>query len=145
MYNDKGEYVDRYENLSFVSPRYITFSHVNADFEIYNAQIGSNTSFSNFLLIPSHSLYMKDTLPANQRTNTCKWNMPTPTREGYTFMGWNTRIDGLGKMYTSADPFPTEDTILYSQWKYGTAPPIYVGSTKALRMYVGATEVSKIV
>ena len=43
---------------------------------------------------------------------------PNPTRQGYTFAGWNTKADGSGTTWTSSDfgKKLTERTILYAQW-----------------------------
>lgn len=42
----------------------------------------------------------------------------TPTREGYTFSGWNTSSDGSGAQYQPGKPFSElyQDTTLYAQW-----------------------------
>ncbi|MET3507503.1 S-layer homology domain-containing protein [Halalkalibacter oceani] len=38
-------------------------------------------------------------------------------REGYTFDGWTTSMDGSGTVYREGDTFPiTEHTVLYAQW-----------------------------
>jgi len=45
-----------------------------------------------------------------------------PTREGYTFAGWNTAADGSGTDYASEAtyPLPTSGTdTLYAQWTAG--------------------------
>ena len=40
-----------------------------------------------------------------------------PTREGYTFMGWNTQADGMGTSYAPGASYTTEaDVTLYAQW-----------------------------
>jgi uncharacterized repeat protein (TIGR02543 family) len=39
-----------------------------------------------------------------------------PTRNGYTFAGWNTKSDGTGDTYDFTKPV-TENTVLYAQWK----------------------------
>ena len=46
-----------------------------------------------------------------------------PTRDGYTFAGWNTASAGTGTQYASAATFamPAEDVTLFAQW---TAVPI---------------------
>lgn len=45
-----------------------------------------------------------------------------PTRENYTFTGWNTAADGSGTRYSAKDPITlTDDTILYAQWTANTA------------------------
>lgn len=41
----------------------------------------------------------------------------TPTREGYTFNGWNTKPSGSGTSYSAGDTFTIDaDTTLYAQW-----------------------------
>ena len=43
--------------------------------------------------------------------------LPTPTRTGYTFGGWNTKSDGTGTNYAAGASFkPTAATTLYAQW-----------------------------
>ncbi|SHH61937.1 Listeria/Bacterioides repeat-containing protein [Anaerosphaera aminiphila DSM 21120] len=40
------------------------------------------------------------------------------SKAGYTFKGWNTKIDGSGIFYSAGDTFKmTENTILYAQWE----------------------------
>ena len=46
-------------------------------------------------------------------------SLPTPTRSGYTFKGWNTERDGTGDMITN-DTIFTADTIVYAQWEVAT-------------------------
>ena len=44
--------------------------------------------------------------------------LPTATREGYRFMGWNTKSDGSGINYfAGAAYYPTANITLYAQWK----------------------------
>jgi uncharacterized repeat protein (TIGR02543 family) len=44
--------------------------------------------------------------------------LPTPTRSGYTFTGWNTKSDGSGTTYKAGASYkPTANTTLYAQWK----------------------------
>lgn len=78
---------------------------------------GREITFSNFRIYPYGYEYMKDSVPAAERTDVASWSMPTPTRAGYNFLGWNTKPDGSGTTYTSSSAFPTDDLILYSQWK----------------------------
>ena len=41
-----------------------------------------------------------------------------PTRQGYTFMGWNIEQDGSGAEWNFKEtPMPGSDVILYAQWK----------------------------
>ena len=42
-----------------------------------------------------------------------------PTKEGYTFIGWNTEADGSGTHYEDGEVItPTEDMHLYAEWGY---------------------------
>ena len=44
-----------------------------------------------------------------------------PTKEGYTFAGWNTQEDGTGTTYKAGDTYKGElITTLYAQWKIAT-------------------------
>lgn len=51
-----------------------------------------------------------------------------PTREGYHFIGWNTRPDGTGTSYQPGDNFiaPEGDVTLYAQWEEDNTPIIIV-------------------
>ena len=51
----------------------------------------------------------------------------TITREGYEFIGWNTKADGSGTTYANkANITATANTTLYAQWKYIATPNISV-------------------
>ncbi|MDR3189076.1 MAG: InlB B-repeat-containing protein, partial [Prevotellaceae bacterium] len=44
-------------------------------------------------------------------------HLPTPTRRGYTFTGWNTQINGSGTAYTASTLYSVSgNTTLYAQW-----------------------------
>lgn len=44
-------------------------------------------------------------------------DLPTPTRSGYIFLGWNTKADGTGTTYTKDTVYKVAgDTTLYAQW-----------------------------
>lgn len=49
-----------------------------------------------------------------------------PTREGYNFVGWNTRPDGTGTSYQPGDSFTTPEgnLTLYAQWEENNNPII---------------------
>ena len=45
-------------------------------------------------------------------------SMPTPTREGYTFLGWSTNKNTSGLLLRTGDEMVVEkDTTLYAEWK----------------------------
>lgn len=49
-----------------------------------------------------------------------KTNVPNtvPTREGYTFTGWNTQADGKGTAYAAGSEIQIKDNVtLYAQWE----------------------------
>lgn len=47
--------------------------------------------------------------------------MPTPTRDGYTFIGWSTEQNGSGMVLrTGEELFVEKDTTLYALWKENT-------------------------
>lgn len=78
---------------------------------------GNINTFSNFRIYPADCPYMSNSVTAAERTGRSGQAMPTPTREGYTFKGWNTKPDGSGTTYTSSSAFPSNDLVLYSQWE----------------------------
>ena len=59
--------------------------------------------------------------PASGTTNAAGklTSLPTPTRSGYTFNGWNTKQNGTGTTVTSETTF-TENTTVYAQWEVAT-------------------------
>lgn len=103
-------------NRVFTAPSGSVKAQIRVD-----ANGASNTvSYSNFRIYPADCEYMSDSVSAAERTDIGSWNMPMPTRSGYTFVGWNTKPDGSGTTYTSSSSFPAEDMTLYSIWQ---APP----------------------
>ena len=59
--------------------------------------------------------------PASGTTNAAGklTSLPTPTRDGYTFKGWNTKQNGTGTTVTEETTF-TENTTVYAQWEVAT-------------------------
>ena len=59
--------------------------------------------------------------PASGTTNAAGKlsTLPTPTRDGYTFKGWNTKQNGTGTTVTEETTF-TENTTVYAQWEVAT-------------------------
>lgn len=99
---------------------------------------GNTVSYSNFRIYPVEFEYMGTTVSASDRSNTLSWDMPTPVRNGYTFIGWNTEPDGTGIAYSSTSSFPKDDIILYSQWVNASCP--YVGMANDIKVYCGTKE-----
>jgi uncharacterized repeat protein (TIGR02543 family) len=56
------------------------------------------------------------TAPATTVTN---FPHPNPTRNGYTFTGWNTQADGSGTGFTTTTPVSADITV-YAQWTGNT-------------------------
>ena len=100
------------QGASFTAPEGATQAVIRVDANGEN----NTVSFNNFRIYPANYDYMSQSVLASNRSNMGVWNMPTPTRTGYTFTGWNTKPDGSGTNYNSSNSFPTGDLILYSQW-----------------------------
>lgn len=116
--NDWGDftYVPSVNKVNFT--RSTNFLSVRCDIIDGNAS-GKVVTFSNFRMYPTNRPYMSNSVTAAERTGRGGQAMPTPTREGYTFKGWNTKPDGTGTTYTASN-LPTDDIILYSQWTVKT-------------------------
>lgn len=95
-----------------------TKSYISIRCDVVGA--GTVVNFSNFRIYPADCPYMSNSVSATDRTDVASWSMPTPTREGYTFKGWNTKPDGSGTTYTSSSAYPSSDLVLYSQWAIKT-------------------------
>ena len=77
----------------------------------------NTVTYDNFRIFSSNYNYMSDSVSAIERTDAILWSMPTPTRNGYKFLGWYTQFNGGGSKYTSSSTFPTTDLVLYSHWE----------------------------
>lgn len=103
-----------------------------------DANGASNTvAYTNFRIYPADCGYMSSSVVAAERTDTGSWSMPTPSRAGYTFVGWNTKPDGSGTAYTSSSAFPPEDIVLYSIWQ--ALPPKFT----SVAMTYGGKQISE--
>lgn len=74
-------------------------------------------TYSNIRIYPANCSYMGSTLAVDDRIDKAQWSMPTPTRDCYKFLGWNTKEDGSGKFYTASDAYPADHLVLYSIWQ----------------------------
>lgn len=137
IYDNNQEPIDSGKVLYYASginARIEVYEDCYLQFDIVNTTTGSKVTYSNFVMCPVDYEYMLTTLPASKRAQSGKWNMPTPTRKGYKFKGWNTQPNGSGTTYTSNMSFPTEDLVLYSQWEQ--VANVFVGS-RLVDVYVG--------
>lgn len=70
----------------------------------------------------------------NVSINQVVGSLPTPpTRDGYTFVGWNTQDDGDGSVFTATTPV-TQNLPVYAQWTLpgpDTTRPYILSSTPA--------------
>lgn len=70
--------------------------------------------------------------------------LSTPTRDGYTFLGWYTAADDGTKVGDGGASYtPTGDITLYAHWINNAIKLIYLGN-KAASFYLGQKPVSKI-
>ena len=66
--------------------------------------------------------------------------VPTTTRTGYVFEGWNTEPDGSGTTYQNNDKFTlNEDTTLYAMWSKGYNRLIVNKKDESNNVLAGAT------
>lgn len=105
---------------------------------------GTVVNFSNFRIYPADCPYMSNSVLAVERTDVAAWSMPTPTRDGYIFKGWNTALDGSKTAYTSSSAFPADDTVLYSQWESAKINKIYIDTLQPKEIYFGTALVKEI-
>lgn len=107
---------------------------------------GTVVNFDNFRIYPADCPYMGSTVSAVERTDINAWSMPTPTRDGYRFLGWFTQPNGGGVKYTSSSAFPSggADLVLYSHWEIAKINKIYVGTSQPKAIYIGTQEVKEV-
>ncbi len=107
---------------------------------------GTVVNFDNFRIYPADCPYMGSTVSAIERTDINAWSMPTPTRDGYRFLGWFTQPNGGGVKYTSSSAFPSggADLVLYSHWEIAKINKIYVGTSQPKAIYIGTQEVKEV-
>jgi uncharacterized repeat protein (TIGR02543 family) len=60
-------------------------------------------------------------------------DLPTPTRAGYTFTGWNNRANGAGKSYAKDTVYRTTANVtLYAQWDAAQCSVVFISNGSAL-------------
>ena len=72
---------------------------------------------------------------------------PTPTRDGYAFMGWNTEADGSGVSYKPEDYLTTTNqplTKLYAQWGKKADDTVYTVSCDTSLTYTGEKQTPSV-
>lgn len=113
------EFSGAWSDFTYGNTQKFNFTPTKSYISIRCDVVGTGTvvNFSNFRIYPADCPYMSNSVSATDRTDVASWSMPTPTREGYTFKGWNTKPDGTGTTYTSSSAFPSNDLVLYSQWE----------------------------
>lgn len=110
-----------------------------ASIRVDSNNANNQVTFSNFRIYPADYYYMGYSIPsdkASERTDSGSWSLPTiPVRNNsfYEFIGWSEKpvIDSLDDLYPTNGNFPTENKVLYSQWK-----------KKSPRMYYQVEDVS---
>lgn len=100
------------QNASFTAPAGATQAAIRVDAN----GAGNTVTFNNFRIYPSKYSYMSNSVLAESRYNLGLWDIPQPTREGHSFLGWYSQPEGQGKKYSPTDNFPEEDLVLYSHW-----------------------------
>lgn len=78
---------------------------------------GESITYSNIRIYPASCSFMGSTLAVDDRTDKAQWSMPTPVRDCYKFIGWNTKEDGAGTYYTNQSGYLSADLVLYSIWQ----------------------------
>jgi uncharacterized repeat protein (TIGR02543 family) len=69
-----------------------------------------------------------DTVSKGVNSGMAVGQLPTPTRKGYTFTGWNTKTNGSGTTYTATTLYSVSgNTALYAQWSVITYTITYNG------------------
>ena len=128
-------------NGGSVSPASLTAVRTTSyTFKRWNtASDGSGTSYSpgnTYTANAAATMYAQWT----GSTTTAAVTLPTPTRGGYTFLGWatsSTASSGITGSYT-----PTGNVTLFAIWKMNSK--IYAGAEKMADGYIGTSQIKKI-
>lgn len=97
-----------YSSLSAARTTYYTFSKWNTNSSGTGTSYDSGASYTTNDALSLYAIY-------SSSTSTASVTLPTPTRDGYEFMGWakvNTADSGMTGSYT-----PTGNVTLYAIWK----------------------------
>lgn len=99
--------------INFTVPSWANYIRLRCD----TNTPGTSVTYSNFRIFPTAYAYMGTSVSVSDRVDAAAWSVPTPTRTGYVFTGWNTAENGSGTTYTSSSAYPGDDLVLYSQWR----------------------------
>ena len=121
-----------------------TSTTINPDYSYVDFYITSYPSASNTLYtIPKKSYTIAynanggSGAPASQTKThgtSITLSTATPTRDGYSFAGWNTKSDGSGTSYAAGATFTSNaNTTLYAKWT-AIVSTLTIGTVKAIRV-----------
>lgn len=104
---------------------------VQAQIRVYANGTNNTVRFENFRIYPADYYYMSYTVLKTDRSDCGQWSAPAnPTRGNnnfYKFKHWSKDpgLEGKNSPVTTSGEFPTEDTVLFSQWDK-QAPRIFI-------------------
>lgn len=106
----KNPYSSRYEFAGWVSngSGFFATTEINDDISVYGTWKCTVT------LNPEGGNVSPTSKKVEWRTVT---EIPTPTRSGYTFLGWFTQKNGIGTQYFSNTTVINDNVTLYANWK----------------------------
>lgn len=119
--------------IDYTANGWTTTSGSTTPYYVSGAEFGANNPI-NLTLYPCFS----------QRTSTSPVQLPTPTRDGYTFQGWATSSTATSGTYSGGASYtPTSNVTLYAIWQaipQLTAPVIVSSYINATDDYIYANE-----
>ena len=78
-------------------------------------------------------------------TTTAAVTLPTPTRTGYTCLGWSTSSSATAASYSCGGSYTfNANTTLYAVWQVNLVSKIYIGTSRVNKVYIGTSRVKKI-
>ena len=94
-------------------------------FRFGNTAKNDTSVFSNIKVYKNSAPFTEITYPAvrwayTYDSSTTATGLITPVRNGYTFDGWYTNVNGVGTKYTTATNVPSSSITLWSNWTLDT-------------------------